>query len=63
MSILFQWFSVVIPKDTKLIRQEEEVEELRWFTREELIEFYEKNTNLFLKNFDRYLKTFLGYEN
>lgn len=58
-----QWFSVVIPKDTKLIRQEEEVEELRWFTREELIEFYEKNTNLFLKNFDRYLKTFLGYEN
>jgi isopentenyldiphosphate isomerase len=57
-----QWFSIVISKDTSLVRQEEEVEELRWFTPTELISFYESNPNVFLKNFDRYLKTFLNYE-
>ncbi len=58
-----QWFTLVIPKNTLLVIEKKEVEEVRWFTTEELLSAYQKDPSIFLKNFGMYSNYFLNNEN
>jgi len=37
-----------IPRNQKLIPQEEEVEQLKWFSKEELLNFYKTKPDIFV---------------
>lgn len=43
-----QLYSCVISRNYKLIPQEEEVEQLKWFTKKELVDEYNKNPEYFV---------------
>jgi isopentenyldiphosphate isomerase len=53
-----QWFTAVIPKDYPLKKQDEEVEELRWFTKSELDNFIKDLPKEFLMNLEEYINIF-----
>ena len=45
-----QWFTAVVPHDYLFKKQDEEVEQVRWFTRDEILKFLEEKTrNVFEK--------------
>lgn len=54
-----QLYSCVIPRSYKLTPQEEEVESLKWFSKEELIEMYDKNPENFVDFMKDLINTFL----
>ena len=45
-----QWFSLTIPKNTPIKIQENEVAQAKWFTRKEINDLMEKNSEIFLSN-------------
>ncbi len=55
-----QWFSVVIDSKYLLVKQDLEVEEIRWFTKEDILKIFNENPNLFLANFDANIKYFFN---
>lgn len=56
-----QLFLCEIDKNQELIPQEEEVEKLKWFSKEELLSFFEKEPEEFV-GLGRDLMSFLGYK-
>ncbi len=58
-----QWFTAVVDHDYLFKKQDEEVEELKWFTKEELMKFLEEKPEMFLKEFIRYVEMFKSNEN
>lgn len=59
-SYFTQWFTVVIDKDTKLNIKEDEVAQVKWFTKDELLELYAKSPEIFLTHFKQYIELFLN---
>lgn len=55
-----QWFTVVIDKSTDLTIKEDEVAQVKWFTKEELLELHAKSPEIFLENFKQYIELFLN---
>lgn len=53
-----QWFTVVVDHDYPFIKQDDEVEAIRWFTQDEIIKFLEEKPEMFLKNFPQYVEHF-----
>lgn len=54
-----QWFTVVVDHNYPFKKQDEEVEELRWFSKEELIKLLKEKPEMFLQNFKQYLDYFI----
>ncbi|RJQ15696.1 NUDIX domain-containing protein [Candidatus Woesearchaeota archaeon] len=56
-----QWFTLKIDKPaSELIFQEDEVEEIKWFTKKELLESLQKHPEKFLPKMPRYIGLFLS---
>ncbi|MEK9182858.1 MAG: NUDIX domain-containing protein [Patescibacteria group bacterium] len=53
-----QWFTIVVDHDYPFIKQDEEVEQIRWFTKNEILEFLEEKPELFSKAFKDNLNYF-----
>ena|ERR1700733_1343376 len=53
-----QWFTAVIDHDYPFKKQDEEVEELKWFTKEELLKLLDEKPGMFLKEFSKYIEMF-----
>ena len=54
-----QWFSCVLDRDIGgFTRQESEVQDLRWWTREELQKAFQETPEIFTKNMPRYFEMF-----
>jgi NADH pyrophosphatase NudC (nudix superfamily) len=56
-----QVFFTIIPKDYPLVKQDEEVEEIRWFRKEELYKLLDEKPEMFLKNTKNYTQDFFNY--
>ena len=55
-----QWFILILDKNTDDFKiQREEVEEVKWFSKEELLKELNKNPNEFLPNMKKYLNLFI----
>ncbi len=53
-----QWFTVVVDHNYPFKKQDEEVEEIRWFSKGELSQLVKDKPEMFLTGFDRYLEMF-----
>ncbi|MBR9704044.1 NUDIX domain-containing protein [Candidatus Pacearchaeota archaeon] len=54
-----QWFTTIVDKPINHFKiQDEEVAEVKWFSKKELIKQINNNPKEFLKNMDKYLKLF-----
>ncbi len=58
-----QWFTTIIEHDYVFKKQDEEVEKIQWFSRDELIKFFSQNPEVFVSGFVDEMKVFLNYEN
>lgn len=58
-----QWFTAVVDHDYPFKKQDEEVEEVRWFSKDELIKLIEEKPESFSKNFKSNLNHFSSNEN
>lgn len=54
-----QWFVAMIPKDTEFKLQKEEVEEVRWFDKDELRSRLKSNPDEFTLSINNYIKQFI----
>ena len=57
------FYSVTVDRDYKFIKQDEEVEQIKWFSENELNKLLKEKPEIFMKDFDNYYKKFLEYEN
>lgn len=53
-----QWFTVIVENSYPFKKQDEEVEEVRWFTREEIEKFLSEKPEMFTSNFKHYFNLF-----
>lgn len=53
-----QWFSVVVDHNYPFVKSDEEVEQIKWFSKEELNNLLRKKPEIFLPNFDFYIEYF-----
>lgn len=53
-----QWFTVVVPHDYPFKKQNEEVEAIKWFTRDEILKLLDEKPEMFLREFRRYMDMF-----
>ena len=53
-----QWFTAVIPREYPFVKRVEEVEEVRWFSKEEILKLLEDTPQVFLQNLPKYLGYF-----
>ena len=51
-----QWFTVVVSRDYKFKKQDEEVEELRWFSKDEIHKLVEEKPEIFVPDFKEAVK-------
>ena len=58
-----QWFNVLVDKDYNFIKQDEEVEQIKWFSRNELEELFREKPEIFMNGFENYLKLIKINEN
>lgn len=56
-----QVFFTVISKDYKLVKQDSEVEEIRWFKKEEILSLIKEKPEIFLKNTENNINEFYKY--
>jgi len=49
-----QWFTAVVDHNYPFVKRDEEVEEIKWFTREEILKLLEEKPEMFLIDFKRY---------
>ncbi len=55
---IVQWFTAVVSRDYLFIKQDEEVEKIKWFLRDELEKLLEEKPEIFLKNFSKHTEIF-----
>ncbi len=55
-----QWFSVVVDRNYPFIKQDNEVESIKWFTRDELVKLLNEKPEMFIKNFKERSEYFLN---
>ncbi len=53
-----QWFTVVVPHDYQFKKQDEEVEAIKWFTRDEILRLLDEKPEMFLREFKKYMEIF-----
>ncbi len=53
-----QWFTTIVDHDFPFKKQDEEVEEIKWFGKQELVKLVKEKPDMFLSGFDRYLEMF-----
>lgn len=53
-----QWFTVVVDEKYPFVKQDEEVEALRWFSKDELQNLLKEKPEIFLPNFNYYVESF-----
>jgi isopentenyldiphosphate isomerase len=53
-----QWFTVVVPHDYPFKKQDEEVEEIKWFSVDELKQSLKEKPEIFLPSLEQYLNLF-----
>ncbi|MEI7688672.1 MAG: NUDIX domain-containing protein [Candidatus Nomurabacteria bacterium] len=53
-----QLYTVVVDHDYPFVKQDEEVEDMKWFTKNELEKLLEEKPEIFLKNFSNNIKLF-----
>ncbi len=59
-----QWFTVVVDRNYPFVKQDEEVEALKWFSVDELDAFLkQEKLDIFLASVKNYKNIFLNYEN
>lgn len=58
-----QYFSAIVDRDYVFIKQEEEVEQIKWFSQVELDEFLKEKPEMFMNGFKEYIKLFKINEN
>lgn len=58
-----QWFSVVVDHNYEFVKQDEEVEQIKWFREDELNKMLKENPEIFIKGFENYIKLLKDYEN
>ncbi len=54
-----QWYSAEIPSDYPFHRQTAEVDEIRWFTKEEILKLFSENPNMFVPSFILTINNFI----
>ncbi len=55
-----QWFSVVADSKYPFTKQDIEVEQIKWFTKDEILKIYKENPDFFLSTFGDTIKYFLN---
>ena len=55
-----QWFSVVVDSNYPFIKQDIEVEQIKWFTRNEILKLFKENPDFFISTFGSAIKYFLN---
>ena len=50
------FFSIIVDHDYKFIKQDEEVEQIKWFSEDELNKLLKENPEMFMKGFEIYYK-------
>jgi isopentenyldiphosphate isomerase len=58
-----QWFSVVVSKEYPFIKQDKEVERIKWFSKDEILKSFKENPDLFVPSFSLTIDYFLKNEN
>ena len=53
-----QWYTAIVDRNYPFIKQDEEVEEIRWFTKDEILKFVEEKPRMFSDNFKNTLEFF-----
>lgn len=53
-----QWFTVIADNDYPFVKQDEEVEEIKWFSKDELASLVKEKPEMFLKGFSKYVDIF-----
>jgi isopentenyldiphosphate isomerase len=54
-----QWFTMIINHDYPFKKQDDEVEEIRWFSKDEIVKLYKEKPEMFSDNFNQYIEIFL----
>ncbi len=57
------FFSVIVDHDYKFKKQDEEVEQLKWFSVNELNELLKEKPEMFLNDFKKYMQLLKNHEN
>jgi len=55
-----QWFSVVVDSNYPFVKQDVEVEQIRWFAKDEILKLYKENPDLFIPTFGFSVEYFLN---
>ncbi len=53
-----QWFTTIVDHDYPFVKENMEVAELKWFSKDELRHMFQDNPNAFLPNFEKYFSYF-----
>jgi isopentenyldiphosphate isomerase len=54
-----QWFSAVVKKEYPFIKQDHEVEQIKWFSKGEILKMFKENPELFVPNFGLTIEYFI----
>lgn len=54
-----QWFSVVVDSKYPFVKQDIEVEQIKWFTKDEILKFFKENSDSFSSTFGDTIEYFL----
>jgi len=54
-----QWFSVVVDSKYPFVKQDIEVEQIKWFAKNEILKLYKENPDSFIPTFETTIKYFL----
>ena len=57
-----QWFTVTVEHDYPFKKQDQEVEEIRWFSEDELKKLIKEKPEMFLSSFNQYVNYFFKNE-
>lgn len=53
-----QWFTAVVEHNYPFVKQDEEVEEIRWFTKDEILKLLNKKPEMFVSGLEQYINMF-----
>jgi isopentenyldiphosphate isomerase len=53
-----QWFTCIVDHNYPFVKQDVEVEEIRWFSKNEIIKLLEEKPEIFISGFKRYFNMF-----
>jgi len=55
-----QWFSVIVDSNYHFAKQDTEVEQIKWFTKDEILKLYRENPDFFIPTFGSDIEYFLN---